>query len=51
MKTRNYFILLIFALPFLMAPLCSDSDFVILEQESAGLSSNYLEDFDLNIVE
>ena len=38
MKTRNYIIPLIFASPFLMAPLCSDSDFVILEQETAGLS-------------
>ena len=38
MKTRNYFIPLIFASPFLMAPLCSDSDFLILEQETAGLT-------------
>ena len=38
MKTRNYIVPLIFASPFLMAPLCSDSDFVILEQETAGLS-------------
>ena len=38
MKTRNFIVPLIFASPFLMAPLCSDSDFVILEQESAGLT-------------
>ncbi len=38
MKTRNYIVPLIFASPFLMAPLCSDSDFLILEQETAGLT-------------
>jgi len=38
MKTRNYIVPLVFASPFLMAPLCSDSDFVILEQETAGLT-------------
>ena len=38
MKTKNYIVPLIFASPFLMAPLCSDSDFLILEQETAGLN-------------
>ena len=38
MESRNFILPLILVSPFLMAPLCSDSDFLILEQETAGLT-------------